>query len=249
MTLRFQARRCSSPECGLRFPIEADSRLGDRCPLCQAETTIIGPRYNTEGATAATAPPNAETRPRIAALLDNVRSLRNVGAIFRCADGAGIDHLYLCGFTPTPDNPKLQKTALGAEHSVSWSRHLDATKLAHELQSEGHKLWAIEGGQDVPSLFDLNPSSWPPVSNDRASDPQASHDPLANHAPPNQNPLEGPIVLVLGHEVSGIDAELLSRCDQTFQLPMLGHKSSLNVSVAFGIVAYTLRFAFRQAPG
>ncbi len=147
-------------------------------------------------------------------LVDNVRSLRNVGSMFRTADGAGISVLHLGGFTPTPEHPKLAKTSLGAERSVAWTYARDGLARAHELRTRGCQLWAIEGGPRSRPVYEL--------------------------APPRGRDT---LVLVVGHEVSGIDPRIMELCEQVVRVPMLGIKGSLNVSVAFGIVAYHLRFA------
>ncbi|MCX4240464.1 TrmH family RNA methyltransferase [Paraliomyxa miuraensis] len=154
------------------------------------------------------------------ALLDNIRSLRNVGSMFRTADGAGVSHLHLGGVTPTPEHPKLAKTALGAERSVPWSRHLDACAAAGELCAAGRRLWALEGGPRSVSIFD------PSVAR-AAAELRASGD---------------TVVLVLGHEVSGVDPRIVDLCERVIHLPMVGIKDSLNVSVALGVAAYLLRF-------
>jgi tRNA G18 (ribose-2'-O)-methylase SpoU len=154
-------------------------------------------------------------RVELEVLLDNVRSSTNVGSMFRTADGAGVLHMHLGGITPTPAHPKLAKTALGAEGTVPWTRHRDAAAAAATLAAQGKRLWALEGGDRSISLFD----------------------------PSIRAALPGPtIVLVLGHEVSGIDPRILGLCEHVLHLPMLGAKDSLNVSVAFGIAAYVLRF-------
>jgi tRNA G18 (ribose-2'-O)-methylase SpoU len=162
------------------------------------------------------APPPSTPPPgtAIALLVDNVRSLRNVGSMFRTADGAGITHLYLGGITPTPDHPKLAKTALGAERVVPWTHDPDACGLAERLLAEGHRLWALEGGPRSQSLFDRDTLR-------AASGAQ--------------------LVLVVGHEVSGIDPRIQRLCERVVHLPMQGVKTSLNVSVALGIAAYVLR--------
>ncbi len=149
-------------------------------------------------------------------LLDNIRSLRNVGSVFRSADGAGVAHVHLCGFTPTPEHPKLAKTALGAEAVVPWTRHPDATAGAQSLAAEGARLWIVDGGAQAVSMFD------PTV--------------LAARGP-------GRIVLVFGHEVSGVDPRLHAHAERVVCLPMMGIKGSLNVSVAMGVAAYVLRFS------
>ncbi len=222
---RFRSRRCTAAECGLRFPVTDGSPLGARCPICRAPTEWVDDAYPTHGV-----PPRAErpddagaepgARLRVEALLDNIRSLSNVGSMFRTADGAGLAHLYLGGFTPSPEHPKLTKTALGAERWVPWSRHPDATPVAAELRARGKRLWALEGGPRSISLFD------PEV--DRA----AAELRAGGHA----------VVLVLGHEVSGVDPRILEQCERVVHLPMMGSKDSLNVSVVLGVAAYRLRF-------
>lgn len=206
---RFQARQCTSETCRLRFPVDEGSPLGERCPKCRAPTTPTGPAYVTHPAPSSASPPLV-----LEVLIDNVRSLRNVGSMFRTADGAGIAHLHLGGFTPTPDHPKLDKTALGAQARVGWTHHPDAAAAAQRLRDEGAELWALEGGPQSRSLFD----------------------PAFRAAPPSR------CVLVVGHEVSGVDPRILERCHRVVHIPMLGVKDSLNVSVALGIAAYTLRF-------
>jgi tRNA G18 (ribose-2'-O)-methylase SpoU len=146
-----------------------------------------------------------------AVLLDNIRSAWNVGSILRSADGFGFSHVYLCGITPTADNEAVTKTALGAEDSVPWSYHKDATRLVKGLKSEGWKVYALE--DDTRSL---------PIS----QFPDAL---LPNFA-----------VLIMGNEVTGVDPALLDLCDQIFYIPMRGKKKSFNVAIAFSIAAYAL---------
>lgn len=210
--MRHQQRKCESPACGLRFPVPRGSDLGASCPLCQSPTHFIDEPYDTDEVHE----PRVAAGPRIEALLDNVRSLSNVGSIFRTADGAAVEHLHLCGFTPTPAHPKLAKTSLGAERSVAWSHHPDPTVIADHLRASGKRLWALEGGPRSRDLFELVTQAG--------------------------GPGEAPIVLVLGHEVSGVDPRVVDRCEQVVRIPMAGIKGSLNVSVAFGIAAYVLRY-------
>ena len=229
---QFRSRRCTAADrCGLRFPVTDGSPLGARCPLCGAPTEWVDEPYPTHGvspegegerAAEAIAAPNPQpgARLRVEALLDNIRSLSNVGSMFRTADGAGLSHLYLGGITPSPEHPKLVKTALGAERWVPWSRHPDATTIAAELCARGRRLWALEGGPRSCSLFD------PGVAG-AAGERRASGD---------------AVVLVLGHEVSGVDPRILEQCERVIHLPMMGSKDSLNVSVALGVAAYLLRF-------
>ncbi len=222
---RYRARRCTAPGCGLRFPVTEGSGLGRACPSCGAPTEAQGEPYATYGAPATTLERGAPLR--VAALLDNIRSLRNVGSMFRTADGAGVEHLYLGGVTPTPEHPKLAKTALGAEGQVRWSQHPDAFQIAAELVAQGQRLWALEGGSRSRSLFD-------PQVQRRAGE-------LCDAG-------EG-VVLVVGHEVSGVDPRIVEQCEQVVHLPMVGFKDSLNVSVALGVAAYWLRFGVGAAAG
>jgi len=150
----------------------------------------------------------------IEVLLDNIRSTLNVGSIFRTADGAGISKLHICGITPTPDHPKMIKTGLGAEWSVPWDYHPNGLKLAQIEKQKGTILICLEIGPNSKSLFDA---------------------PLLK--------ITNPLLLVVGNEVTGVDPDIASLCDETLHIPMSGYKKSLNVSVAFGIVAYQLMFA------
>jgi len=184
--------------------------------MCGAGTQPSDAAYPTHGI----APAPTAGRLGVEVLLDNIRSLRNVGSMFRTADGAGVGHLYLGGITPTPEHPKLAKTALGAERSVPWSRHPDAAAAAAELRARGRALWALEGGPRSTSLFE------PEVA--------AAAESLVTD--------ERVVVLVLGHEVSGVDPRIVDQCERVVHLPMVGHKESLNVSVTLGVAAYWLRF-------
>jgi tRNA G18 (ribose-2'-O)-methylase SpoU len=212
LRVRYQQRECRPPGCGLRFPVNEGSDLGAQCPSCGAPTQFVGPVYDSQEVHE----PRVAAGPPIEALFDNVRSLTNVGSMFRTADGAGIRHLYLGGFTPTPKHPKFSKTALGAERSVPWSHCADPAAAAELLVAAGKRLWALEGGSRSRDLFDLAPLAGGP------DDPT--------------------IVLILGHEVSGVDPRILDRCEHIARIPMAGIKGSLNVSVAFGIATYLLRY-------
>jgi 23S rRNA (guanosine2251-2'-O)-methyltransferase len=183
--------------------------------VCGASTRFVDDAYPTHEIRERRSP----IGPRLDALLDNVRSLTNVGSMFRTADAAAIGHMHLGGFTPTPAHPKLAKTALGAESAVPWTHHADPSKAAAALLASGHRLWALEGGQRSEDLFDLVELTGGP------------EDPT--------------IVLVCGHEVSGVDPRILDRCERVVRIPMAGIKGSLNVSVAFGIAAYVLRHGRR----
>lgn len=146
---------CSNPACGLRYPAGIRDNAYGRCPACHAPVVhshkLLQPeaeRHETHG---------AKVTLDLHALLDNVRSVYNVGSIFRSADGAGLDTLYLCGVTPTPDNPRLAKTALGAHRSLKWESWPNAVSLAQKLRETGYHLWALEEGERATSLLDAPP--------------------------------------------------------------------------------------------
>lgn len=206
---RFHLRQCERPSCRFRFPVTDDRQTGEVCPHCGAPTRLVVTYPHWERPS----PPAQPNGPIVEALLDNIRSVYNVGSIFRTADGAGLRHLHLCGITPPPDHPKTAKTALGAEQVVSWTQYRNGLDTAVALQTRGCQLWAIEDSPQAESLF-------------------------AAPAMPNGQP----VVLVVGNEIAGIDPEILARCDRVLRIPMQGWKKSLNVASAFGIAAYTIRF-------
>ncbi|NMB56520.1 RNA methyltransferase [Candidatus Beckwithbacteria bacterium] len=148
--------------------------------------------------------------PNIVLILDNIRSAWNVGSILRTCDAVGITKLYLCGISPTPDNSKVKKTSLGAEKTVEWEYCKDALTLTHELKKQGFQILAIEKTQNSVSLFNFNLEE------------------------------KQKYALVLGHEVGGVDPEILVIADYHLVLPTRGVKNSLNVAVACGISLYEL---------
>jgi 23S rRNA (guanosine2251-2'-O)-methyltransferase len=206
----YQIVQCMRPGCRFRYPVSADQPVRAHCPKCSGPTQVVESPYSslkieTNKETASGAP--------VEALLDNIRSTFNVGAMIRAADGAGVRHLHLCGITPTPDHPKVSKTALGAEFAVPWSQHWDAVEIASARKKDGMRLWSLEGGSDADSLFETLPDLLGP-----------------------------PILLMVGNEISGVDPGLLALCERKIAIPMLGVKESLNVAIAFGIAVYFLRF-------
>lgn len=207
MTEQFEIRLCKNPGCGLRYPLKKGHPFGIRCPKCLGETQHILERSLSPGEVPFSAVPEFS----LSALLDNIRSAWNVGAIFRTSDGFGLEKLYLCGITPTPPNPTISKTALGAEGTIPWEDSPNALETAKKLKNQGALLWALE--QDNRSI------------------------PLATSFKYDGRP----IVLIVGNEVSGIDPELLDLCDLIFHIPMFGKKRSLNVEVACGIALSFIR--------
>jgi tRNA G18 (ribose-2'-O)-methylase SpoU len=159
---------------------------------------------------------NGSGQRTMGVLLDNIRSAHNVGAIFRTADAVGVKPIYLCGITPTPlSHEDLQKTALGAELSLTWEYRANAYLLAQELKNKGYRLVALELTPQSTPLYAFNLKS------------QADR----------------PLVLIIGNERAGVDPGIIEICDDVVALPMLGNKKSLNVAVTFGVAAYHLVFS------
>lgn len=149
------------------------------------------------------------------AVLDNIRSLYNVGSIFRTADAFGFKKIYLSGYTPEPIGEKqkreIHKTALGAEEFLQWEKFGKTWKLLENLKKQGFYIVGLETDKKAIDIF-------------KFSLPAARKN----------------MVLVVGNEVKGLSKEVLKRCDKIIKIPMLGKKESLNVSVAFGVAAFWL---------
>ncbi|GAB4490313.1 MAG: hypothetical protein Fur0016_22310 [Anaerolineales bacterium] len=136
--------------------------------------------------------------------------------MFRTADALGVEKLYLCGITPTPENDAVRKTSLGAEESVQWEYARDAVNLAKRLKAEGFALWGLEQDERAVRLGGTEKRI---LTTEEA---------------------EKRIALVVGNEVTGVDPALLDLCDQIVYIPMQGGKRSLNVEVAFAIAAWVI---------
>lgn len=148
-------------------------------------------------------------------VLDNVRSVHNVGAVFRTADAFLIEAVYLCGISGCPPNVEMHKTALGAELTVDW-RHFDSTLDAvTELHQRGYRVYAVEQAHDSQSLSDITSLPF----EGRAGDGSA-------------------IAVILGHEVFGVQQSVVDACDGCIEIKQYGTKHSLNVSVTAGIVMH-----------
>ena len=156
---------------------------------------------------------DALTNLPVAVLLDNVRSMYNVGSFFRTIDAAGAGPLLLTGITSYPTKPGaasagIRKTALGAEANVRWEHAWEPTPLLDQMRTNGYQIAAIETTAHAVDLFDWQP--------------------------------EFPVCLIFGHEVDGIRPEVAERCDVHVRIPMLGQKHSLNVATAGGVVLFEL---------
>ena len=165
----------------------------------------------------------ADKLPMIA-VLDNVRSQHNVGAVFRTADAMCIESVYLCGICCCPPNQEIHKTALGAEESVEWHYYKDTTEAVRSLKAKGYQVFAIEQAHNSVTLEEI-----------------------ANQICNLQSAICNcpKIAVVFGHEVFGVQQEVVDLCDQCIEIPQYGTKHSLNVSVTAGIVLYRLSEALR----
>ncbi|MGW9685333.1 RNA methyltransferase [Flagellimonas sp. 2504JD1-5] len=143
-------------------------------------------------------------------ILDNIRSLNNIGSVFRTADAFLIQKIYLCGITATPPHKDIRKTALGATDSVDWEYRPNTLELVQELQAENTKIIAIEQAEGATMLHDYNAS------------------------------LGQAMALVFGNEVKGVSQEVVSASDMVLEIPQFGTKHSLNISVSVGVVVWDI---------
>jgi tRNA G18 (ribose-2'-O)-methylase SpoU len=149
----------------------------------------------------------AEKSP-IVVVLDNVRSMHNVGSVFRSADAFLIHGIYLCGYTPRPPHRDIHKTALGATETVDWEYEAEILPLLARLKEDGYTLCAVEQAEGSTALGDLELRSGQKIA------------------------------LIFGNEVDGVQDEVLEQCDLCVEIPQSGMKHSLNISVAAGIVLW-----------
>jgi 23S rRNA (guanosine2251-2'-O)-methyltransferase len=150
---------------------------------------------------------NAEKIPLIV-ILDNVRSLNNVGSIFRTCDAFRVESSYLCGHTGTPPNKEISKTALGATDTVEWKYFKGTLESINYLRERNFKIYAIEQTKNSIMLDKMNLES------------------------------SEKIALIFGNEVYGVDQEIINISDASIEIPQYGSKHSLNVSVSAGIVLW-----------
>ena len=147
-------------------------------------------------------------------ILPNIRSGHNVGAMFRTADGAGVNKLYLTGYTPCPPHVQVDKVSLGAEKFVPWEHAKQTIPLLKKLKKAGFTIAALEQTQKSVTIY-----KWKPIF---------------------------PLALVVGNEKTGVTKNILKYCDVSLELPMVGKKTSLNVSIAGGVAMYHLSPALHK---
>lgn len=141
-------------------------------------------------------------------ILDNIRSMNNIGSAFRTSDAFLVEKIYLCGITAQPPHREIQKTALGATESVDWEYRPETVSLVKELQHRGYKIAAVEQADKSIMLNEFEPSK------------------------------DEKYALVFGNEVFGVEDQVLDLCDYCIEIPQLGTKHSLNVSVCMGICTW-----------
>ena len=152
----------------------------------------------------------AADKTPVVIVLDNVRSLHNIGSVFRTADSFLLEGIYLCGITAQPPHREIHKTALGATDSVDWQYYAETKQAIDHLKERGYKIVAIEQADKSVSLDQF-------------------------HVARNEG-----IALVFGNEVSGVGEEVVQLADACIEIPQFGTKHSLNISVSAGIVVWDI---------
>jgi 23S rRNA (guanosine2251-2'-O)-methyltransferase len=143
-----------------------------------------------------------------AVVLDSVRSMHNIGSIFRTSDGFAVEQVLLCGITAQPPHREIEKTALGATQSINWSYHEDAVAAVKQLRADGYQIIAIE---------------------------QAENSVMLNEFTPDKN---AKYALIFGNEVNGVSDEVMQIIDTCIEIPQFGTKHSFNIVVSAGIVLW-----------
>lgn len=151
----------------------------------------------------------AEKNP-VVVVIDNVRSVYNVGSIFRTADAFLIEAIIICGYSPTPEHRQMAKTALGATDSVDWYLSESAEQAVVDLKAKGYSVFAVEQAEGSISLEKFNAKDYEKIA------------------------------VVFGNEVEGVQQQVIEACDNCLEIPQLGMKHSLNVATAAGVILWKL---------
>lgn len=152
----------------------------------------------------------AKPKMPLAVVLDNVRSLNNIGSIFRTSDAFAVDRICLCGITATPPSPEIHKTALGAEDSVAWTYYATTLEAVEALKADGFTICCLEQVKESVALQNFRVESGKKYA------------------------------IIAGHEVNGVDPEVVNAADVCIEIPQQGTKHSMNVSVSTGIALWHL---------
>ncbi len=147
---------------------------------------------------------------KIIVVLDNVRSVYNVGSIFRTADAFLIEAIFICGYTPDPSHRQMNKTALGATETVDWIQFSTALDALENLKKNGYTIYSVEQAEGSRMLDEFI------------------------------LPTDQKTAVILGNEVVGVQQDLMQMCEGCIEIPQLGMKHSLNIAVAAGIILYKL---------
>jgi tRNA G18 (ribose-2'-O)-methylase SpoU len=149
-------------------------------------------------------------------VLDNVRSQSNVGSIFRTADAFLIEAIYICGITARPPHREIQKTALGATDSVAWKYFPETTDAIYDLKAKGYEIIGVEQAEGSVELQNMHIEKG------------------------------GRYALVFGHEVNGVEQDVLNLCDRCVEIPQFGTKHSFNIAISAGIVLWELNKSIKK---
>lgn len=152
----------------------------------------------------------------VTVVLDNIRSLNNIGSVFRTSDAFAIERVILCGISAQPPHKDINRTALGATESVEWTYFESTVNAIDELHNEGYQIMAVEQTKKSTRLDEWTYN------------------------------FEQPLAIVMGNEVFGVDQEVIDRCDGSLEVPMIGTKHSLNISVCAGIVLWKAFEMYRR---
>ena len=153
-------------------------------------------------------------------LLDDVRSMYNIGSVFRTCDAFRVEAIYLCGITACPPHQEIHKTALGAEDSVAWRYFETAEQAVEQLHQDGYFVWSVEQCEGSTKLQDLNSNENPSL--------REGH----------RVGLKARVGVIFGNEVKGVHQEVIDMSDGCLEIPQFGTKHSMNVSVTAGIVIW-----------
>ena len=189
----------------------------------------------------------AEKLPLIV-VLDDVRSMYNIGSVFRTCDAFRVEAIYLCGITACPPHQEIHKTALGAEDSVRWRYFETAEQAVEQLHQDGYFVWSVEQCEGSTKLQNLtHPQSLPKETTHPQSLPKGGRSEMLSTLNSNENPslreghrvgLKARVGIILGNEVKGVHQEVIDMSDGCLEIPQFGTKHSMNVSVTAGIVIW-----------
>lgn len=202
-------RECSNPECKFRFPDTNFLETQIPCPICNSSTNLIH-RIDL----------SIDNRKKnfwqipieFISVLDNIRSVYNVAAIFRTALGFGLRKIFLCGITPTPNHKNFNKSSLGAEKFISWEKSFNCVDQCKALQKVRYRIISIETSDKAISILKVNKKTF----------------------------AWNKIAVVVGNEISGVDPEVIALSNLVISIPINGANKSFNVTTAFGIAVYHL---------